>query len=233
MMTESENIDRIDNAENVTVTSDGAFERITSDIKMEETTNDWYLKQNTAWLVQEIPNISFLDIADTMLESKKTLHNRENRTIVVWSKGKSIEAQPQDIATLSLSTDETTLQFPWVVHFDWWTSSLHWTVCRIDENDSYKIKILKDWYYRISYWWTIDPWNATSFSIWVWTSNQYVTADKFTWWSYWTEMSWWRSVSNVYLEKWDYVFMDVLADSSIMIKKDYTYLEIQFQQYVL
>jgi hypothetical protein len=35
-----------------------------------------------------------------MLESKKTLYNRKNWNIVVGKAGRSIEAQPQDLARL-------------------------------------------------------------------------------------------------------------------------------------
>ena len=184
-MTTWENTDSLDN---VTVTSDAAFERVTSDIKMEEWEDWWYLRQNTAWLVQEIPNISFLDIADTLLESNKTLHGKENWIVRVWLNAKSIETQPQDTVTLKLTSNPTYTSFPATVHFDSSISSLNNTVCEIDSNDTWKINILEDWYYRISYWWTIDPWNATYFTIWVWTSNSYVTADVFDSWNYWTQL---------------------------------------------
>lgn len=229
-MTTWENTDSLDN---VTVTSDEAFERVTSDIKMEEETEWGFLKQNTSWLVQEIPNISFLDISDTMLESKKTFHNRKNWIIRVGNAGKSVEAQPQDTITLKLSSNILYDTFPAAIHFDDSISSLNNTVCKIDEDDEWKINILETWYYRISYWWTIDPGNNTAFSIWVWWSNSYITADEFDWWSYWTMMSWWRSISNVYLEQWDFVFMDVIASDDITVFQDFTYLEIQFQQYKL
>lgn len=94
MMTELENTDNIEYNENVTVTSDAAFERVTSDLKMEEWQKEWYLQQNTAWLTQEIPNISFLDIADTFLVTKKTLADKAWYVLVVWTDGKSIEAVP-------------------------------------------------------------------------------------------------------------------------------------------
>ena len=94
MKTELENTDSIETWENVTVTNDAAFERVTSDIKMEEWKDWWYLQQNTAWLVQEIPNISFLDIWDTFLETKKTLASKAGYVLVVWTNGKSIEAVP-------------------------------------------------------------------------------------------------------------------------------------------
>lgn len=226
-MTELENTDSL---ENVTVTSDAAFERVTSDIKMEEWEDWWYLRQNTAWLVQEIPNISILDISDFLIENKKTLYDRQNWNIVVGKAGRSVEAQPQDTVTLKLTSDFTISLFPWAVRFDDWVSSLNYTVCKIDDDDPYKIKILKDWYYRISYWRTIDPWNSTVFSIWVWSSNNYITADKFDWWSFWNEISWWRTIWNVYLQAWDYVFMDVLANDTVTVLKNYTYLDIQYQQ---
>ena len=77
-MTTWESTDNVEVMDNVTITSDAAYERVTSDEHFEEEKNWWYLQQNTSWLVQEIPNIAFIDIADTMLESKKTLYDREN-----------------------------------------------------------------------------------------------------------------------------------------------------------
>ncbi len=87
--------------ENIIVTSDETFERVTSDIKMDYSEESWYLKQNTAWLVDEVPNISFLDIWDTFLETNKTLADKANYVLVVWANGKSIEAvQYCDLANL-------------------------------------------------------------------------------------------------------------------------------------
>lgn len=102
-MTTWENTDSIDieRVDNLTITSDAAFERVTSDLKMEDERDRWYLKQNTAWLVQEIPNISFLDIWDTFLETKKTLADKAGYVLIVWTNGKSIEAVPyNDLANL-------------------------------------------------------------------------------------------------------------------------------------
>lgn len=62
------------------------------DDKWRETSDEW-IKQNTAWLVNEIPNMSFLDIWDTLLEDKKTLHNRRWAHLVVWKASKSIELE--------------------------------------------------------------------------------------------------------------------------------------------
>lgn len=93
-MTTWENIDSINESENLTVTSDAAFERVTNDMKMEEERDVGSLKQNTAWLVDEIPNISFIDIADVFLESKKTLADKAWYVLIVWTNGKSIEAVP-------------------------------------------------------------------------------------------------------------------------------------------
>ena len=99
-MTTWENIDNTD-MENVTVTSDVAFERVTSDEHFVEEGEKSFLKQNTAWLVQEIPNISFLDIWDTLLETRKTLADKAGYVLVVWQNGKSIEAVPySDLANL-------------------------------------------------------------------------------------------------------------------------------------
>lgn len=93
-MTTWENTDKTDSLENVTVTSDEAFERVTNDLKMEDTRDDGSLKQNTVWLVDEIPNISFIDIADVFLKSKKTLAYKAWYVLIVWTDGKSIEAVP-------------------------------------------------------------------------------------------------------------------------------------------
>ena len=60
------------------------------DDNRKDTPDEW-LKQDTAWLVNEIPNISFLDIWDTLLESKKTLHWRRWAHLIVWDASKSIE----------------------------------------------------------------------------------------------------------------------------------------------
>lgn len=93
-MTTWENTDSINESENLIVTSDAAFERVTNDMKMEEERDVGSLKQNTAWLVDEIPNISFLDIADVFLKSKKTLADKAGYVLIVWADGKSIEAVP-------------------------------------------------------------------------------------------------------------------------------------------
>lgn len=227
-MTTWENTDSIERVDNLTITSDAAYERVTSDLKMEDERDWWYLKQNTAWLVQEIPNISILDIADTMLESKKTLSGRANWNVVVGSAGKSIEVIPQDIVTLKMNESVIYDIFPaWIEFGD---SIISWdTTMTLDSDDNWKIEILQDWYYKISYWWTIDPGTNTAFSIWVWN----IVRDEYDWGSYGIMMSWWRSISNVYLEKWDYVYLDILASDDVTVYQDYTYLEIQFQQYKL
>lgn len=93
-MTTWENTDSINESENLIVTSDAAFERVTNDMEMEEERDVGSLKQNTAWLVDEIPNISFLDIADVFLKSKKTLADKAGYVLIVWADGKSIEAVP-------------------------------------------------------------------------------------------------------------------------------------------
>lgn len=153
-MTTWENTDSINESENLTVTSDAAFERVTNDFKMEEETAWWYLKQNTAWLVQEIPNISFLDIADTMLENKKTLHNRNNWNVVVWKKGKSIEVIPQWYWEIYLSSAITV---SWSKDF----VPLTWSAQATDEEDCLEIvmnnswesyaKVKREWYYVMKY----------------------------------------------------------------------------------
>lgn len=236
-MTESENIDSL---ENVTVTSDAAFERVTSDIKMEEWEDWWYLRQNTAWLVQEIPNISFLDVADTLLESNKTLFWKENWILRVWLNAKSIETQPQDTMTLRLTTTKTYITSPWYtdeeVDFDSEVSSWNNVTCIPDDTylfNWYKVKILQTWYYRVSYWWTIGVNDATNFEIWAFSNAQFIASDRFINGSYPEIMSWGKMVSNIKLNEWDIVTMHIYANWTITAYKNNTYLDIQFQQYTL
>ena len=228
-MTTWENIDN----ENITITSDEAFERVTSDESFTDEQSKWYLQQNTSWLVQEIPNISFLDIADTMLESKKTLYKRENWILRVWEKGRSIEVQPQDTVTLLMNASyDINESWEHYIEFDKSLSSLNYTVCAPQQTGNlYRVNILQSWYYIISYWWEVKPNSASNLRITVkknWTTI--IISD----WHKDTQlpeiMSWWRYLPNVYLEKWDVVDMYILCDSSVTINKD-TYLSIQFQQY--
>lgn len=89
----------IDNRESFldTETSDGFFiEKVNNSSVLDNRwsdDSDVWLKQDTAWLVDEIPNISFLDIWDTLLEDKKTLHDRRWAHLVVWKASKSIELE--------------------------------------------------------------------------------------------------------------------------------------------
>lgn len=228
-----------DNMENMTITSDAAYERVTSDEHFEEE-KDWgFLKQNTSWLVQEIPNISFLDIADTMLESKKTLYNRKNWNIVVGKAGRSIEAQPQDLARL--------VSDQYIYH---WTTNEY--VIPFDDieipsgEDEINIKtfefknnwveILIPWVYRISYWWQINPWNTIDFSVWLYRNGSYVTSDNYenvNW--FWSLMSWWRSIS-LRCEEWDVLTLYVYSqwdDPDVYLTYNdsrFTYLEVQYIQ---
>lgn len=83
-------------------------------VKNNQTLDDWYdnwwsdmsddenwIEQNTSWLVQDIPNISFLDIWDTLLESKKTLYARAWAKLIVWKASKSIELMYKNKCKLS------------------------------------------------------------------------------------------------------------------------------------
>lgn len=223
-MTTWENIDNVD-MENVTVTSDEAFERVTNDEGFVDESKEWYLKQNTAWLVQEIPNVSFLDISDTMLESKKTLFDKKNWNIVVWTEGKSIEAIPQDSINTRLWWNQTITAFPSTVKFDTWDVTDNSQVVEFDENN-WRIKILQDWYYNISYWWTINVGSATQLLV-----NIMQNSDDIMWDDYvgltWGRMSWGRSMS-VPLSKWDYVRMKVDANDDITVLEKYTYLELRY-----
>lgn len=222
-MTTWESIDNVD-MENVTVTSDAAFERVTSDEHFEEEKDSWYLKQNTSWLVQEIPNISFLDIWDTMLEWKKTLHWKDNWNVVVWSKWKSIEAIPQDSIVLRMLWDQS-VSSPSKIEFDWWDKTSNITTMDYDY-DNYRIRIDKKWWYRISYWWTVDLGSATQLLIAIFQNSDDITWDDLRGIS-WTRLSWWRSIC-VELNEWDYITMWINADSAVTVKEKYTYFQIQY-----
>lgn len=232
-MTTWESTDKIDN-ENLTVTSDTAFERVTSDEHFEDERNWGYLQQNTSWLVQEVPNISFIDIADTMLESKKTLYDRENWIIRVGKAWRSIEAQPQDIVTFSIDADYTVASGERYIEFDSSTSSMHYTVCKpTQEWVTYTVEILESWYYVISYGWSIERNSATDITISVgtyWNPIQYIVTERNKGSSLPDIMSWWKYVPNVLLNKWDKICMRIDANSSVKIL-EWTYFNIQFQQY--
>ena len=228
--------------ENLIVTSDVAYERVTSDEHFEEERNWWYLQQNTSWLVQEIPNISFLDTADTMLESKKTLYNRKNWNIVVGKAGMSVEAQPQDLARLvSSEYIHTWTTNSYVIPFNdieipSWEDEINIKTFSFENNG---VKILIPWVYRVSYWWQVYPWYTISFDVWLNRNGTYVTSDSYenvsfesSWWGL---VSWGRSISlnckvndvltlyvsslwdtpDVYLTLWDARF---------------TYMEVQYIQ---
>lgn len=234
-MTTWESTDNVEVMDNVTITSDAAYERVTSDEHFEEEKNWGYLQQNTSWLVQEIPNIAFIDIADTMLESKKTLYDRENWILRVWEKGRSIEVQPQDTVTLLMNANyDISQSWEHYIEFDRSISSLNYTVCAPQQTGNlFHVDILQTWYYIISYWWEVKPNSASNLRITVkksWANPWIIISD----WHKDTQlpeiMSWWRYLPNVYLEKWDVVDMYILCDSSVTINKD-TYLSIQFQQY--
>lgn len=232
-MTTWESTDKIDN-ENLTVTSDAAFERVTSDEHFEDERNWGYLQQNTSWLVQEVPNISFLDIADTMLESKKTLYDRENWIIRVGKAWRSIEAQPQDIVTFSIDEDYTVASGERYIEFDSSASSMHYTVCKpTQEWVTYTVEILESWYYVISYGWSIERNSATDITISVgtyWNPIQYIVTERNKGSSLPDIMSWWKYVPNVLLNAWDKICMRIDANSSVKIL-EWTYFNIQFQQY--
>lgn len=240
-MTTWESIDNV-NMENVTVTSDEAFERVTSDESFTDEKESWYLQQNTSWLVQEVPNIAFIDIADTMLESKKTLYDRENWILRVGKAGRSIEAQPQDTISFSLDEDKTYIVSPWVtdnyIEFDSSMSSWNYTTCKPDKihlANIYTFDILEEWYFTISYGWTLEPNSATwvKIIIWkIWDTNETLMVDYYKDSSLPEIMSWWKYKQNIKLEVWDSVYMKVQANDAIKIHKD-TYINIQFQQYIL
>lgn len=229
----------IDNMENVTVTSDAAFERVSSDESFTDESSSGYLQQNTSWLVQEIPNISFLDIADTMLENHKTLYDRENWILRVGKAGRSIEAQPQDTVTLTLNENYTVPLWRHYIEYDNSVSSWNYTVCKPEQSWNIStINILQTWYYIISYWWTITT--VVNNTTWVDVTVckwDLVNPIRIIWDSYKSTqcpeiLSWWRYKPNIFLNEWDKLFMLIEADSSIEIHND-TYLNVQFQQYNL
>lgn len=241
-MTTWENIDNIDYDENVTVTSDAAYERVTSDEHFEEERNWGFLQQNTSWLVQEIPNISFLDIADTLLENKKTLYNRKNWNIVIGTAGRSIEAQPQDLARLvsdEYEYDATASTF--TIPFDdiEIPSGEDELNIKTFEFENNWVKVLIPWVYRISYWWQMSPWtNTNAFSVWLFLNNNYITSDNYSDTNWFWRMSWWRSIS-LRCEAWDILTLHsytVWWTAKVYLTSNntrFTYLEIQYIQQVL
>ena len=231
-----------DNMENVTVTSDEAFERVTSDESFTDESSNGYLQQNTSWLVQEIPNISFLDIADTLLENKKTLYNRKNWNIVVGTAWRSIEAQPQDLARLvSNEYVHTWTTNSYVIPFNdieipSGEDEVNIKTFAFENNG---VKILIPWVYRISYWRQVNPWNTIEFSVWLYRNGEYVTSDNYenvNW--FWSLMSWWRSVS-IECKAWDVLTLNVYSlwdnpDVYLTYQDSrFTYLEVQYIQQVL
>lgn len=232
----------IDNMENVTITSDEAFERVTSNEHFEEE-KDWgFLKQNTSWLVQEIPNIAFLDIWDTLLENKKTLYNRKNWNIVVGTAWKSIEAQPQDLARLvsdsymhTWTTNDYTIPFD-DIEIPSWEDEINIKTFEFKNN---WVEILIPWVYRVSYWWQINPGNTIEFSVWLYRNGTYVTSDNYENVNgFWSLMSWWRSVS-IRCDEWDVLTLNVYSQwdnpDVYLTYNDsrFTYLEVQYIQQVL
>lgn len=201
-MTESENID---STENVTVTSDAAFERITSDIKMEEWEDSWFLKQNTAWLVQEVPNISILDISDFLIENKKTLYDRQNWNVVIGKAGRSIEAQPQDIWIFKDVIHELNVWL-WEAKFN--------TYVKWSNNTCFRSSVLpwlwvfeikEKWIYRVSYSFTMSDISSSATLI-MWFIMRYES-----WWTlhtineqfYWNGI-WWQPIwISYYSASWD------------------------------
>ena len=227
--------ENIDNMDNVTITSDEAFERVTSDEHFEEEKNWGYLQQNTSWLVQEIPNISFLDIADTMLESNKTLYDRENWIIRVGKAGRSIEAQPQDIVTLNMDADYTVSSWEHYIEFDSSLSSQNYTVCKPNQDwNIFNVEILESGRYIISYWYELTTHSSTyiTISVCLYTGTPIVTTlneDRYKG-NLMEILSWWKYIPNVLLNKWEKVCMRIKSDDNVTIHEG-TYLNIQFQQY--
>ena len=234
----------IDNIENVTLTSDEAFERVTNDEHFEEEKNWGYLQQNTSWLVQEIPNISFLDIADTTLETteyqigkdennnpimkeiwRKTLYQKNNWNVTVWSQWKSIELVPQDTLNIRLWEDKTITGSPALVQLEAYNLTEDSKTIEVDSQHIWRINILMDGYYRLSYWWTIDALNATQLSVEIFKKSDNVTWEVYSWTL--GKLSWWRTIS-LQLNHDDYIYMRVSANSTIKVCEEYTYLELQY-----
>lgn len=232
-MTTWENTDKVDN---LTVTSDAAYERVTSDEHFEEE-RDWgFLQQNTSWLVQEVPNISFLDIADTMLESQKTLYDRENWVLRVGRAWRSIEAQPQDTVTFSIDADYQVPSWEHYIEFDSSASSQNYTVCKPwQQANIYYVEILQTWYYIMSYWWGIETGSATDIKISIGTYDtpiQYLVYDRYKDSSLPEIMSWWKYVPNVLLNAGERLCMRIDTNAQVTVQQ-WTYFNIQFQQYNL
>ena len=217
-MTTWENTDSIERVDNLTVTSDTAYERVTNDLKIEDTRDDGSLKQNTAWLVDEIPNISFIDIADTFLESKKTLADKAGQVLIVGNSGKSIETKHieyfKDIiykyssSDMSLSGEETIPFSSTDLSSDnTWKFESNWN----------GIKILEDWLYRISFCWWINVWDGTRFRIWVYSPTYSIwlpyLQEQLDWINNNTIMMWWKSLTRVF-HSWETIRLRLWTDAT-------------------
>ena len=233
-MTTWENIDSTDN---VTVTSDEAFERVTSDIKDEYTEWDGSLRQNTAWLVDEIPNISFLDVSDTLLESNKTLHGKENWIVRVWLNAKSIETQPQDICRLTSSLTAYDVQsYDDIMPFDEIQTASNASLFSIS---NYRVIIDTAGIYRITYWWSIQWWWNEQIDIWIRRESSdpaktwYIVSDAASYITYWI-ISWWKS-ARIECDAWDKLYMFIQSENADIRVRwwNETYMEVQFLQYKL
>lgn len=212
-MTTWENTDSINESESLIVTSDAAFERVNNDFKMEEEKDWWFLKQNTAWLVQEIPNISFVDVADTMLESKKTLYDRKNWNVVVWMSWKSIETQPQDIWIYSNIKTNIIHNWFWIASFNDYIAWSKYCFIEWANKEWYQINI--KWIYEIAY--SFCMYNIGASATWIWRHivvyrwNNILFPHSQYYWSVWSgNVLWIKDYSaswKLYLELeiWDIV----------------------------
>lgn len=205
-MTTWENTDSINESENLTVTSDAAFERVTNDFKMEDERDVGSLKQNTAWLVDEIPNISILDVSDFLIENKKTLYDRQNWNVVIGKAGRSIEAQPQDIWIYKDVVHELNVWL-WEAKFStyvWWSNN----TC-FDPNSTlpwlWAFIIKEKWIYRVSYSFTMSDISSSA------TLIMWFIMRLESWWTlhtineqfYWNGI-WWQPIwISYYSASWD------------------------------
>lgn len=196
-------------------------------------------RQNTSWLVQEIPNISFLDISDTLLENKKTLHWRENWNVVVGTKWKSIEVVPQDFMWLSANnvswiTSTTTLNITKDVEsFNNTTMSVSWWV----------VTAQKDWIYEVNFWWVaaVSKYTVTDantlkwFNIRVlidWTAELVDSVILNAYQSSTMNLTYvfsWGKSRKVYIDKWATIEIEVVP-VSVTLSVNQVYLELQYLQ---
>lgn len=250
-MTQYANIDRWDFFDRIETSDWYQIEKVGNNSAFDDNrknTPDEWLKQDTAWLVNEIPNISFLDIWDTLLEDKKTLHWRRWAHLVVWKASKSIELMYINKFKLSFEPnymsdvdnrvrrDIDTPYLDWLWEDPQYTSlyATYWPLSWI---------VKEDWRYRIIHKEEIRPqtgaskvvcyvnvyrkdnyWNYYNINYWWYAVSWWVANWTLYWTTSWTNPNWTCSVSfslwNIFqrMPTWWMVEIDLMKDDIFVLR---------------